>query len=122
MATIIQTKLKYKSITQQEIAKTIAEQLGCSIEVVTQIIEAEQKITMQKVRDGFKVCKKNYLTLTPKNVSERTITSPLTNIAYKLPEHKTVRVSIGQGFKALLGGKQMKKRICRFVGEQNKES
>ena len=39
---------KSKSISQLEIAKEIAESTGLSMEVITHVIEEEQKLTMLK--------------------------------------------------------------------------
>ena len=107
------------SISQLEIAKVIAEKTQQTIELITQIIELEQKLTMESVKKGLKVIKKNYLTLSPTKLKERTIHSKLTNLTYDLPQRQSVKVTVGEGFKSFINqNKPMKEKICRFVAKE----
>ena len=64
-------KLKHKPdkdlnyIDQNKMARLIAEKLLLSPSLVTEVIEMEQKLTMEHVRDGYRVTKKNYISFTP---------------------------------------------------------
>lgn len=110
---------KSKSVSQLEMAKEIAENTGFSLEVITRVIDEEQKLTMLKIKKGFKVYKKNYLTLTPVITKERKIYSPLTQQLYEVPAKNSVRITLGEGFLAVLNKqKPMKNLMCRFVGIQ----
>ena len=110
---------KSKSISQLEMAKEIAESTGLSLEVITHVIEEEQKLTMLKIKKGYKVCKKNYITLTPVSTKERKIYSPLTQQVYEVPAKNSVRITLGEGFLSVLNKqKPMKDLMCRFVGLQ----
>ena len=114
---------KKQSISQIEIAKLIAEQEALPLEVITRIIETEQKLTMTKVKEGFRVVKKNYLTLTPVKTKERKFHSKITNKDYNIAAGISVRVAVGNGFKAFVNpNKRMKEKLCRFVDSKTKES
>lgn len=110
-----------QSISQLEIAKLIAEQEALPLEVITRIIETEQKLTMIKVKEGVRVVKKNYLTLTPYQRPAKTMFSKLTNKSYDIPASTLVRVAVGNGFKSFVNPhKRMKEKICRFVDSEKK--
>ena len=112
---------KKQSISQIEIAKVIAEQEALPLEVITRIIETEQKLTMSKVKEGLRVVKKNYLTLTPVKTKARQFHSKITNKDYKIAAGISVRVAVGNGFKSFVNpNKRMKEKLCRFVDSQNK--
>jgi hypothetical protein len=72
---------------------------------------------MNYVKRGYRVVKKNYLTITPKAKKSFTISSPLTNKTYMLPDSVNVRVKVGMGFKNYVSNKgaKMPNRLCRFV-------
>ena len=53
-----------KSIDQLTIAKEIAQELSQHAPLVSKVIEAEQKLTMKYVKEGYKIIKKNYVTFT----------------------------------------------------------
>jgi len=117
------TAQQKQSISQIEIAKVIAEQEALPLEVITRIIETEQKLTMTKVKEGFRVVKKNYLTLTPVKTKERKFHSKITNKDYNIAAGISVRVAVGNGFKAFVNpNKRMKEKLCRFVDSKTKES
>ena len=114
---------KKQSISQLEIAKLIAEEEALPLEVITRIIETEQKFTMMKVKEGFRVVKKNYLTLTPCQKPARTMFSKLTNQSYDIPASTFIRVAVGNGFKSFVNPhKRMKEKICRFVDGEKKST
>lgn len=114
---------KKQSISQLEIAKLIAEEEALPLEVITRIIETEQKFTMMKVKEGFRVVKKNYLTLTPCQKPAKTMFSKLTNQSYDIPASTFIRVAVGNGFKSFVNPhKRMKEKICRFVDGEKKST
>ena len=55
----------------------IADKTGLTITEVTEVIELEQKLTMNFVKRGKKVIKKNYLTLTPRIVKGKLLKYPI---------------------------------------------
>ena len=64
-----------KTISQLEIAKEIANELNTTIDFVLKVVDMEQRKTMEYVSKGYKVIKKNYLTLTPCKQKARKIPS-----------------------------------------------
>ena len=114
------TKKEIKSISQLEIAKEIAREFNLTIEQVLKIVDMEQRKTMEYVKKGYKVIKKNYLTLTPISKDARTIHSALTNQDYEVKAKMIVRVSVGEGFKSFINvDRPMKDKLCRFVNSSN---
>ncbi|MFI3166800.1 MAG: HU family DNA-binding protein [Bacillota bacterium] len=109
---------KVKSVEQMVFARIIAQKLGMRIADVVQVIEEEQKLTMNYVRQGYKVVKKNYLTIDAKNVKGKDWFCPLNGVTYKLPERMQVYVRVGNGFKDYVSGKKtLPEKMCRFVDE-----
>jgi hypothetical protein len=115
---IIFTIKKSKSIEQIEIAKIVATKLGLTVGQVIDVIETEQQLTMSHVKRGFRVVKKNYLTLIPTIREPYTLISKLDKKEYKVDKRVRVKVKVGQGFKSYVAdkGKSMPNKICRFVG------
>ena len=109
-----------QSVSQNEIAKLIAEQETLPLEVITRIIETEQKLTMLKVKEGYRVVKKNYLTISSYKTPAKKLHSKLTNKIYDIAEGVAVKVSVGDGFKAFVNpNKKLKQNLCRFVDTKN---
>jgi hypothetical protein len=108
---------RIKSVDQLTIAKVVATRMGMAPSQIIEVIEMEQKTTMNYVKRGYRVVKKNYLTITPKAKKSFMISSPLTNQTYMLPEKVSVRVKVGIGFKNYVSNKgaKMPNRLCRFV-------
>jgi hypothetical protein len=108
---------RIKSVDQLTIAKVVATRMGMAPSQIIEVIEMEQKTTMNYVKRGYRVVKKNYLTITPKAKKSFMISSPLTNQTYMLPEKVSVRVKVGMGFKNYVSNKgaKMPNRLCRFV-------
>jgi hypothetical protein len=108
---------RIKSVDQLTIAKVVATRMGMAPSQIIEVIEMEQKTTMNYVKRGYRVVKKNYLTITPKDKKSFTISSPLTNKTYMLPDSVNVRVKVGMGFKNYVSNKgaKMPNRLCRFV-------
>ena len=120
---ISSTKKEIKSISQLEIAKEIAREFNLTIDQVLKIVDMEQRKTMEYVKKGYKVIKKNYLTLTPISKDARTIHSALTNKDYEVKAKMIVRVSVGEGFKSFINvDRPMKDKLCRFVNSNNDQS
>ena len=108
---------KNKSVDQKTISKEVAQRLGMNVSDVVAVIEQEQKQTMAYVKRGFKVVKKNYLTITSIELKGRKWISPLDGKEYVFPDRKRLYVRIGEGFKNYINGtKKMPEKICRFVG------
>ena len=107
-----------KTIDQLTIAKRIAQEMPeFSVGDIQKIILREQELTMFAVCKGYKVVKKNYLTIYPVNVKAKVITSPLNGEKYELAEHQAVSVRVGAGFKAVVADKKMPPKLCRSVAK-----
>ena len=108
---------KIKSVEQLAVAKIVATKLGITIGQVTDVIETEQQVTMAHVKRGFRVVKKNYLTIIPTTQPAYTMVSKLDKKEYVIEKRTRIKVKIGQGFKSYVAdkGKSMPNRICRFV-------
>ncbi len=105
-----------KTIDQMTIARQIAHKYEMTLSEVLAIIEEEQKLTMEYARLGYKVIKKNYLTIESKPVSgKKAWVSPLTKKTYDIPPTQRVTVRVGVGFKQYVADKQMPEKLCRFV-------
>ena len=84
---------------------------------VVSIIEEEQKLTMEYARMGYKVIKKNYLTIESKRFEgKKDWVCPLDGKKYTLEPKTRVLVRVGVGFKRYISDKQMPDKLCRFVG------
>ncbi|MBR2881115.1 MAG: HU family DNA-binding protein [Prevotella sp.] len=104
------------SIDQMSIAKKVAGRLGLKLTDVMLVIEEEQKLTMEYVKMGCKVIKKNYLTIEGKKVEgKKDWISPLTGKKYTIDPSVRVYVRVGRGFKQYIAEKKMPDRLCRFV-------
>ena len=113
-----ETKAKrMKSVDQMTIARLVANRTGLSLTEVQEVIELEQKYTMDYIKRNRKVIKKNYLTLTPVVVKGRTFKCPINGELYDLPTKRGVTVRVGDGFKSYISGttKKMPDKMCRFV-------
>jgi hypothetical protein len=108
---------KNKSVDQLTIAKLIATRLGMNASQVYEIIELEQKTTMSFVKKGYKVVKKNYLTLAPVKRPSYKLASKLNGKVYEVPDRTTVRVRVGIGFRNYLAQQKalLPNKLCRFV-------
>ena len=108
--------MENKTLDQITIAKQILkENPQYNLSDIQKIIQREQELTMYAISKGFKVVKKNYITLYPMNVKERVMVSPLNGEKYSIPPHKSVGVRVGEGFKAIVGNRKMPSKICRSV-------
>ena len=105
-----------KPVDQLKMAKIIANEMPhLSLADIQAVIQREQELTILAIAEGRKVVKKNYLTLYPIDVSAKKWVSPLNGQTYDLPEHKSVGVRVGEGFKARVAEKSMPKKMCRSV-------
>ena len=108
-----------RTIDQMTFARLIAQKQGYKISDVVSIIEAEQKLTMEYAKMGYKVIKKNYLTIeTRRYAGKQNWTSPLNGRKYDLPATTRILVRVGDGFKQYIDGKLMPEKLCRFVNVQ----
>lgn len=105
-----------RTIDQMSTARQIAQKLGLRLTDVMSVIEEEQKMTMEYVKMGFKVVKKNYLTIEGKKVAgKKDWKSPLNGKIYTLEPSVRVVVRVGAGFKNFITDKKMPEKLCRFV-------
>ena len=110
-------------IDQSKMARLIAEKLSLSPALVTEVIELEQKLTMEHVRDGYRVTKKNYISFTPVKRPGFKVKSGITGETYDVPERIAIRTRLGQGFKVYVAdtAHKMPEKICRFVDKKKKD-
>lgn len=114
-------KEEIKTVDQLTIARMIADKTGLTIAEVTEVIELEQKLTMNFVKRGKKVIKKNYLTLTPRIVKGKSLKCPINGEVYDVETRRGVSVRVGRGFKAYINDNKMPSKICRFVDGEEPE-
>ena len=108
-----------KVVDQLTIAKRIAQEMPeFNLSDIQKIVQREQELTMYSVSKGYKVVKKNYLTIYPIEVKGRKLVSPLNGESYDIPEHRSIGVKVGEGFKALVANRDMPSKICRSVAKQ----
>ena len=105
-----------KTIDQMTLARMIAQKFETTISVVLDIILEEQKLSMAFVGNGYKVVKKNYLTLEAREYKGKEWCSPLDKKVYTMKDRKRVLVRIGAGFKHYLNDDTKNDdRLCRFI-------
>lgn len=108
---------KVRTIDQLSIARIIAQKFEMKLSDVVSIIEEEQKLTMEYARMGYKVIKKNYLTIESKRFDgKKDWVCPLDGKKYTIEPKTRVLVRVGVGFKRYISDKQMPDKLCRFVG------
>ena len=108
-----------RTIDQLSLGRMIAQKFGLKISDVMSVIEEEQKLTMEHVRMGYKVIKKNYLTIESKKFSgKKDWKCPLDGKTYSIEPKNRVLVRVGEGFKQFVGDKKMPEKLCRFVNNQ----
>lgn len=96
--------------------RLISQRLNLKLTDVIGIIEEEQKLTMEYVKMGYKVIKKNYLTIEGRFFEgKKSWTSPLNGKTYSLPAKTRVLVRVGVGFKHFIENKKIPEKLCRFV-------
>ena len=112
----LKTQRNVRTIDQLTFARLIAQKFGFKISDVLSVIEMEQKLTMEYVKMGYRVIKKNYITIEGRRFEgKQNWISPLNGRVYNIPANTRILVRVGDGFKQFIGGKQMPERICRFV-------
>ena len=91
--------------------------LPLSLEKVGAVLGLEeQKLTMQFVNEGYKVIKKNYLTLEKRSYAGKQWVSPLDHKTYDMGDRKRVIVRVGDGFKNYINDEHKDgDRLCRFM-------
>lgn len=105
-----------KTIDQLSFARIIAQRLDMKISDVLSVVEAEQKLTMEYVKMGYRVIKKNYITIESRKYgAKKNWVSPLDGKTYSLPAQIRVLVRVGEGFKTFITDKKMPEKLCRFV-------
>jgi len=114
--TIVSGVPKPRTIDQLSMARMIAQKYSINVSDVTTIIEAEQKLTMEYVKMGYKVIKKNYLTIESKKYeAKKNWQSPLDGKIYDIAARTRVLVRVGEGFKQYTTDRNMPEKLCRFV-------
>lgn len=112
----MKTEKVLRTIDQLSIARSIAEKMGFKISDVLAVIEEEQKMTMEYVKMGYKVIKKNYITIEGRKYGAKVgWKSPLNGKTYDLPAKTRILVRVGDGFKRFIENKKMPEKLCRFV-------
>lgn len=115
-ATATEAKI-IKTIDQLSFARMIAQKFNLKLSDVTKVIEEEQRLTIEYVRLGYKVIKKNYLTIeSRKYAGKKDWISPLDGKNYQLPPTTRILIRAGEGFKNVVASKKMPEKLCRFVG------
>ena len=110
------TPTPVRTIDQMSFARLIAQKFGFKISDVLAIIEEEQKLTMEYVKMGYKVIKKNYITLESRKIDGRkNWVSPLNGKTYNIAPTNRILVRVGDGFKRFIDNKKMPEKLCRFV-------
>ena len=105
-----------KTIDQMTVARQIAEKFGFKLSDILAVIEEEQKLTMEYAKMGYKVIKKNYLTIEGRKMEgKKAWKSPLTGKIYDIPTKTRILVRVGDGFKRYIENKKMPDKLCRFV-------
>ena len=105
-----------KTIDQMSIARLIADKFGYKLYDIISVIEEEQKLTMEYAKMGYKVIKKNYLTIEGRKMEgKKGWKSPLDGKIYDLPTKTRVVVRVGDGFKRYIENRKMPDKLCRFV-------
>ena len=105
-----------RTIDQLSIARNIADKTGFKISDILAVIEEEQKMTMEYVKMGYKVIKKNYLTIEGRKYGAKMgWKSPLDGKTYDIPAKTRILVRVGDGFKNYIENKKMPEKLCRFV-------
>ena len=112
-----------KTVDQLTFARMIAHKFELTVNAVLDVILEEQKLTMRYVNDGYKVIKKNYLTIESKEYAGKTWVSPLDKKTYEVSDRKRILIRVGEGFKNYINGNEKKKedKLCRFVATQETE-
>ena len=118
-----QPKPTVRTIDQLSFARTIAQKYNLKITEVMQIIEEEQKLTMEYVKLGYKVIKKNYITIEGRKYPQKKgWVSPLNGKTYDIAPRTRVLVRVGSGFQQYIDDRKMPERICRFVDSDTSNS
>ena len=109
------------SVDQKTVARIVASRLGLEVKIVEAIIELEQRTTMSYIKRGYRVVKKNYMTLIPKDKPKYSFTSGIDGKLYDVPKTTRISVRIGEGFKSFVSEySNMTDKLCRFV--ENKKN
>ncbi len=112
---LIKTESK-QSVDQMTVAKIVASRLGLDVSTVMEVVETEQKTTMGYIKRGFKVTKKNYITLEPKMKKGYSFKSGIDGKIHEIPDRVKISIRIGEGFKNYVNeDTRMKDLLCRFV-------
>ena len=112
----LKSKNTVKTIDQMTVARQIAEKFGFKLSDILAVIEEEQKLTMEYAKMGYKVIKKNYLTIEGRKMEgKKGWKSPLDGKIYDLPTKTRVLVRVGDGFKRYIENRKMPDKLCRFV-------
>ena len=118
----LKAKNVVRTIDQMSIARQISEKLGYKISDILAVVEEEQKLTMEYAKMGYKVIKKNYLTIEGRRFeAKKGWKSPLDGKTYDIPAKTRILVRVGDGFKRYIENKKMPEKLCRFVDGSGNE-
>jgi nucleoid DNA-binding protein len=91
---------KLQTVSHLEVAREIAKKLRWpTINDILEIINAEQEVTINFLKKGKRVIKRNYLILTPRELPGKELHSPLSGKTHVVPPKKTVSVRLGKKLK-----------------------
>ena len=118
----LKAKKTVRTIDQMSIARQISEKFGYKISDILTVVEEEQKLTMEYAKMGYKVIKKNYLTIEGRRFeAKKAWKSPLDGKTYDIPAKTRILVRVGDGFKRYIENKKMPEKLCRFVDGSGNE-
>jgi hypothetical protein len=81
-----------------------------------------KEMAMEYVKMGYKVIKKNYLTIEGRRFeAKKGWKSPLDGKTYDIPAKTRILVRVGDGFKNFIENKKMPEKLCRFVNSSGEE-
>lgn len=94
-----------KVVNQKILAEEITDQLKgkLSLADVVRVLTMEQAVTIEYLKKGYRVCKRDFLTLEPRyQEGQKEWTSPLDQKTYTIPAKLKVCARVGRGLKGLL--------------------
>ena len=116
---MIVDRSKELSVDQKTVARIVASRLGVDVKTVEEIVEFEQRTTMSYIKRGYRVVKKNYITLIPTIKPQYSFTSGIDGKIYDVPATTRISIRIGEGFKSFVkDNNTMADKLCRFVANK----
>jgi len=97
-----------KLLNTEMMVKEIFDKLGGKISLadIDRVLKMEQALTVEYLLNGYRVCKRDFLTLDPVEQPARVWTSPLNQKTYNIPKKTKICVRVGRGLNRLLKAAQ----------------